>query len=260
MGRRKSAVAAVVVEDNATDNSVADAVQAAIEAAATVVSEDVDINALLESVEGDTSAASTVIDNDTGETVTDGTTEIVADEPADTPEAEMEEVEVDVDQVLAQINGDGATDADQTPADATATDKPKRTRKAAEPKVATRQFTEVATMSRDDFKAVLDAESTAKKIREKGNNLIEAIEKGTKLSNYTKIAVKALANDGKVSGKSLTEAYTAAGLKIGTARAQSQQLTSLFKLSGICAPDATTPRELVIADQKLVDELVLLAA
>lgn len=183
-------------------------------------------------------------------------------EPADDATAEvieMEEPEVDVDSVLAEVQSeDDAAAAAATPA-ATGT---KRARKAATPKpaVVTREFSEVASISRDDFVARIDAPETAKKIAEKAKNLLDAVEKGHKLSRYTKVAVKTLAANGKVSGKSLVEAFEAEGLKLGTARAQGQQMTSLFKISGICTPDASNARELIVADQKFVDELALLAA
>jgi hypothetical protein len=164
----------------------------------------------------------------------------------------------DEEEILSQLEGDEnapAADASADPA-ATTTTRKKREPKAAAP---TRVFTDVAAIDPAAFKTNLDG-STAKKVNEKVSNLQGAIERGIKLSRYTQLAVKTLVADGKVSGKSIREMFEANGLSKGTAAAQSQQMTALFKIVGLATPDATNARELVLADRGLADELMQLAA
>lgn len=135
-------------------------------------------------------------------------------------------------------------------------------KKATEPTVVipVRAFTDVAAIDEAELKSRLDA-LNAKKVHEKVQNLIQTVEgRKSKLSRYTRDAVKLLAKDGKVSGKSLVEMFMAEDLSVGTARAQAQQMTALFKVVGAVAPTAGDKHELAIADQGLVDELVKLAA
>lgn len=121
-----------------------------------------------------------------------------------------------------------------------------------------RAFTAVALIDQATLDTNL-AGCNAKKVREKADNLIAAIEHGKKLSGYTKIAVKALAADGRFSGKSMVERFQAEGLSIGTSRAQAQQMTALFRLVGAVAPEAGS-KDLVVQDNALIQELVPLAA
>lgn len=188
-----------------------------------------------------------------------------ADEPAvaetetvETMETEEVEVELDAadeDAVLAELD---AEEEDQTPAPAAK----KTGRKAAAPKapVVVRQFCDVADhLDPTELKARLDG-ITAKKVAEKAQNLVQCIETGKKLSGFTALAVRTLAANGSVSSKSLVEAFQADGKSLGTARAQAQQMTALFKSLGIAAPDANDAKTLVSADNALVKELVTLAA
>jgi hypothetical protein len=122
----------------------------------------------------------------------------------------------------------------------------------------TRQFADIAAIDPAAFKTNLDG-STAKKVNEKVQNLIQAVETGKKLSNYTALAVKHLVAEGKVSGKSLAEMFQANKLSKGTAAAQAQQMTALFKIAGIAAPSNDNARELILADEGLARELVSLA-
>lgn len=160
---------------------------------------------------------------------------------------------VDMDAALAELNAAAAAPATSTKTPkATSTKTPKA---AAAP---TRAFSTVSSMDEAELKTNLDG-ITAKKVIEKAQNVLQAVESGKKLSRYTADAIKALARDGKVTGKSLVQEFLGAGLKDGTARAQAQQMTALFKAFGIALPDPATS-ELIIADQGLVDELVRLAA
>lgn len=240
-----------------TDTSDA-AVEALLEAAdpvteAPVAAAEDEVDAEILALLGDETAEAepvTVADPD----VTEGVEEVTVEA---TEEVDVEIEASDEDAILAEL------EADETDPAATTT-KPVTTRKKREPKATTtaapaRTFTDVAAIAPDAFKTNLDG-CTAKKVNEKVSNLIQAVERGSKLSNYTKVAVKKLIEDGKVSGKSLVEAYEAAGLKIGTARAQSQQMTALFKVVGLVTPATDNPRELVLADAGLAKELELLAA
>ena len=170
----------------------------------------------------------------------------------------VEEIDVsleeqDEDAILAALEAD---------TDTTATPKKKR---AAKPKgtvaaAPARAFCDVADHLDDaSLKAALDG-IKAVKIAEKAQNVVLAITSGKKLSGFTKLAVKTLVNSGRISGKTLVEAYQADGKSLGTARAQAQQMTSLFKVLGIAQPDPANPRELVPANNGLVRELELLAA
>lgn len=165
----------------------------------------------------------------------------------------IEEAPEDLDAALAELEADTTT---------APTKKAKKTKAPAAPKqpaVAARAFTDVASIDAATLKTNLDA-CAAKKVNEKVSNVIQAIEHGKKLSRYTADAIRKLNRDGRVSGKSLVEEFLGLGLKDGTARAQAQQMTSIFKMLGIALPDASNPRELVLSDKVLVDELVAIAA
>jgi hypothetical protein len=174
------------------------------------------------------------------------------DEPAETtedaPAAADAEIEVDEptdDEVLATINKSGSKSS--------GTKQPK-----AAP-VITRDFTAVAQIDRATLDANLAA-CNAKKVREKADNLIAAVQSGKKLSRYTQVAVKQLVANGAISGKDMVAAFLNEGLKEGTARAQAQQMTALFRLVGAVVPDATTKGRLVANDAGLIKELEALAA
>jgi hypothetical protein len=174
------------------------------------------------------------------------------DEPAETtedaPAAADAEIEVDEptdDEVLATINQAGS--------------KSSGTKQPKAPPVITRDFTAVAQIDRATLDANLAA-CNAKKVREKAENLIAAVQSGKKLSRYTQVAVKQLVANGAISGKDMVAAFLNEGLKEGTARAQAQQMTALFRLVGAVVPDATTKGRLVANDAGLIKELEALAA
>lgn len=171
----------------------------------------------------------------------------------------QEVIENDADALLAELEADDGSAAPTT----TAT-KPKRQPKSTSaatttPAAPKRDFHSIAQIDKPTLNANLDA-CNAKKVIEKAQNLIQAIEVGKKLSRYTSVAIKRLVSDGKITGKSLVDALEGEGLSIGTARAQAQQMTALFQIAGIAQKDATAPKELVIADKGLADELMKLAA
>jgi hypothetical protein len=166
------------------------------------------------------------------------------------PEITAEDVDAPTDQeILGAIDASGTTTGKKSGA--------KRAPKT--PAAPMREFTAVAQIDQATLDANLAA-LNAKKVREKAENLIAAITHGKKLSGYTKVAVAELQTNGRISGKSMTDAFLAAGLKEGTARAQAQQMTSLFRLVGAVAPDASNPRELVLQDNGLIQELAKIAA
>lgn len=176
---------------------------------------------------------------------------------AATEEESMEGLEpddADISAALAEIEADAAASAPPT-----STKKPKKSSTSKAAPVPTRAFTDVAAIDKGQLDSNLNA-LNAKKVIEKAQNVIQAVETGKKLSRYTADAVKALKARGNISAKTLVETFRSAGLSDGTARAQSQQMTALFKALGMVVPDATNTRELVIADAGLVDELVQLSA
>jgi hypothetical protein len=166
------------------------------------------------------------------------------------PEITAEDVDAPTDQEIL-----GAIDASGTNAGQRA----RTPRTPKQPAAPMREFTAVAQIDQATLDANL-AGCNAKKVKEKAENLISAITHGKRLSNYTKIAVHELTTNGRISGKSMADRFQAEGLSLGTARAQAQQMTALFRLVGAASPDATTPRDLVIQDNGLVQELVKLAA
>jgi hypothetical protein len=243
-----------VVDAADTSNAT---VEALLDAADPVTASDDEVDPEILAMLGDDSVelpAAVVVDPeavaDTAvDLTTDGTETVATDDVDVTIEAE------DEDAILAELEDD-----DSAAAPAAAGSKPARKKREPKaPAVATRQFTDVAAIDPAALKANLDA-STAKKVNEKIQNLVQAVETGKTLSRYTQVAVKTLVRDGKISGKSLVEAFQAENLSIGTARAQSQQMTALFKTVGLVTPAADAPRELMLADQGLADELVKLAA
>lgn len=166
-------------------------------------------------------------------------------------EAEVEaEIELDPDAVIA------AAEAAETKT------KAPKSQKKAEPAtpVVVRQFCDVADhFDATSLKATLDG-INAKKVHEKATNVVASIETGKKLSGFTKLAVKVLADKGQVTAKDLVEAYQADNKSIGTARAQAQQMTALFKALGIATPSSADNKVLVACDNALVKELTTLAA
>lgn len=184
--------------------------------------------------------------------------EDTAEEPVVAETTEDVDVELDADDEEA-ILAAAAADDDNKPA---AT--PRGRKKAAAASTAApavqRQFCDVADhLDPASLKTALDG-INAKKVAEKAQNLIQCIETGKKLSGFTKLAVKTLTTKGRVTSKDLVEAFQADGKSLGTARAQSQQMTSLFKQLGIATQDPNEPKALVPADNALVKELALLAA
>lgn len=171
----------------------------------------------------------------------EGTT--VADPDADAIDAE----EPTDEEVLATLKSSGSKKSGS-----------KSTSTPAAP-VVMREFTAVAQIDKATLDANLAA-CNAKKVKEKADNLIAAIQSGKKLSKYTQVAVKELVANGAISGKDMTAAFLNAGLKEGTARAQAQQMTALFKLVGAVAPDPAVKGRLVANDAGLIKELEALAA
>lgn len=187
-----------------------------------------------------------------------------ADQPTDgdtveTMETEQVEVELDEqdeDAVLAELD---AEEEDSAPAP-TSKKKGGSKKSAASTPAVVRQFCDVADhLDPTALKTALDG-ITAKKVAEKANNVVQAIETGKKLSGFTALAIKTLNASGRVTSKDLVEAYQADGKSLGTARAQAQQMTALFKSLGIAQPDPNEPKALVACDNGLVKELATLAA
>lgn len=197
--------------------------------------------------------------SDASVTDVDAPEEPVVQETSDEPTEDLEEPEVldtDIDATLAALAAD---EEQQAPAPKPAAKKAASTPKATTPAVPKRDFHSVAAIDAAALKANLDG-CNAKKVQEKAQNLIQAVETGKKLSKYTAAAVKDFVAKGATSGKDLTGTFQASGLSIGTARAQAQQMTALFKLTGLAAIDTSDGKTLVINDRALADELMLLAA
>ena len=219
-----------------------------------------DIEALLDAVEA---AGDIVVE--AVEAADDVTVSVEAkpDVEEDVTEEEIADIaDNDADALLATIESEEkAAAAAAGPAPTTKTTKtPRAPKNPATPKViiATREFSDVAMITKAEFDTA--TKDCAAKIAEKANNMIAAVTAGKRLSRFTAIAAQTLVADGKISSKSLIDAYTGVGLGLGTARAQSQQMTSLFKMAGLVIPDATSPRELMLHDTKFADELALMAA
>lgn len=241
MAKRKnspSVPAAASAADASTEMAATDTVAAASEE----TSDDAVLAALAAADQSD-SPFSEPVDTNAIEVVTEATEEI---------EVELEAE--DEDAVLAALAADDDT---QTPATTT------KSKKASTPKavpVPTRQFCDVADHMDDaQLKTALDG-INAKKVAEKATNVVQAITSGKKLSGFTKVGVQTLLAKGRITSKDLIEAFQADGKSVGTARAQGQQMTALFKALGIANPDPANPRELVAADNGLVKELAVLAA
>lgn len=237
MARPKSSKKQVPVES-------ADALTSDVETTAAEVADinDFEIEALLAE-----------INNETVDVVTSAAAE-QQDEPSE-PNA-VEEVQVedtDVEAALRRLAKDGDTTKSNSENSSEPATKTEKSTKAVRAK--TREFTDVATIDPAVLKLNIDA-CSAKKVSEKVQNVIQAIESGKKLSRYTKDAVALLDSVGRVSGKSLVEEFRQKGLSDGTARAQAQQMTALFKMLGIAVTDPATKGELIIQDKALVRELL----
>lgn len=179
-----------------------------------------------------------------------------------TETVEMIEVELeseDEDAVLAALAADEDDAAKATTTTKKSGPKSKSSSTPVTP-VVTRQFCDVADHMDDTaLKNALDG-INAKKVSEKATNVVQAITAGKKLSGFTALAVKTLSAKGRVTAKDFVEAFQADGKSLGTARAQGQQMTALFKSLGIVTPDPSAPRELVMADNGLTRELVKMAS
>lgn len=283
MSRRKQNTAAVTTDadDNTTpttaqpvvaDLNSDDAVEAALAALDAELSEShspseavvIDINdQVLAEIEGDGEIVEEPIEEPevqaaSGLSIGDLTV-VSGGEDEEPPVAEADEPleDHDIDAVLAQVE---AESEDSTPAAAPAATKPKRAPKApAAPATPKRDFHTIAALDKPTLEANLNG-CGAQKVIEKAQNLIQAIEVGKQLSRYTKVAVKTLVSDGKISGPGMVKKFEEVGLSTGTARAQAQQMTALFKIVGLAVPDVVSAKELVIADRALAHELMQLAA
>lgn len=212
----------------------------------------IDVETTVETQGNDDEAVSEALDN-ADQSAADGDTEVTTEE---TEQVLAELAPEDEDAVLAELD---AEEEENKPAPTAKKGRSKSSKPAAAPAV-TREFCDVADhLDATELKTRLDG-ITAKKVAEKANNVVQAIETGKKLSGFTALAVKTLAANGAVTSKDLVEAYQADGKSLGTARAQAQQMTALFKSLGIAQPDPNEPRKLVACDNGLVKELETLAA
>lgn len=143
------------------------------------------------------------------------------------------------------------------PATTTTTTTANAAPKAAEAKTKApeRKFCDIAAITTQKFTANQNS-LKAKKVAEKVKNAVAAIEQGKKLSKYTRSALTMLKSGGEVTGPSITKQFEADGLSPGTARAQAQQQTALFKVIGVAKPTGDNGRTLVTDDLKLIDALL----
>lgn len=208
--------------------------------------------------------------------------------PMEAPVVVLDAVSIDVDAILAEINNAGSSTPEPTAAP-TVIEKPARKRKAStsSPDVSTVSppvvdaATEAgptpapvatpspAPASTDPvaFAALLTEidraalsnrlEGAAQKVREKADNAMNAVNTGKKLSRFTSMAVTELVKVGEITSTDLVKVYTDAGLGMGTARAQSQQMTSLFRMFGLVSQDG---RKFKLSNTALGNKLRELAA
>lgn len=96
-------------------------------------------------------------------------------------------------------------------------------------------------------------DEAAKKVREKIENAVASVDRGKKLSRFTELAVKELVTKGTVTGKDLVTMFEGQGLAIGTARAQGQQMTAIFRTLGLAAKDGGA---YTLANRTLAEKLI----
>lgn len=77
-----------------------------------------------------------------------------------------------------------------------------------------------------------------KKIGEKATNLFAHVSKGAQLSNYTRIAINFLLQNGEMTSKQLKDTYLARPYSEGTASSQTTQLMNLLPALGIAKKEA----------------------
>jgi len=190
----------------------------------------------------------------------------------DAPAADLITSDDDIQQMLEEI-GSGASASNDAPetAEATtetpvpeATEKKGRTRKVKVPTAATAVVTTpistlVSKAIANDLDAIRKGTNTtiAKKVAEKIENLCDAVETGKRLSGFTKLAVKGLVGRGELTAKDLVSAYVSDGKTEGTARAQAQQMTALFRQLGLTTVDGRVYR---LSNKPLADALMKAAA
>lgn len=234
-GDYQDAVQAAVAEMNDSDNAGKD--------------DDAELEAALAALSGEGTEDATETDTTSAEdaTVNDLTGEDVDEETVEQALAKLEKEE----------NEKKAKSTSSKPKAGSKGSKPKGKSEKVETAPA-RNFYDVAAIDKPTFDKTRGA--LAKKVGEKADNVVQAIERGKKLSRYTADAVLLLSKEGRMSAKRLCEAFINANLSEGTARAQSQQMTSLFKALGIAEPDPANAKDLIVKDKGLVDELVKLAA
>jgi len=180
--------------------------------------------------------------------------------PAEEPKVEAQaDVDVEVDEILQAIDQvDASTDQD-IDASVDQPEKPKTRKKAeksAEPPAPSIEFASI--VGEDTQKEIFERlDKSAKKVIEKAKNVIAAVERGKKLSGFTKDAVIVLASKPEIQTKDLVEHYVGRGLSIGTARAQAQQMTSIFKVFGIAEQNGSVYRKV---DSPLAAKLEQMAA
>lgn len=130
-------------------------------------------------------------------------------------------------------------------------------RVARGPRVTDRsEFYALAGMTEEDFNARID--SAAKKVKEKIENLADAVV-GNRLSGYTIKALKfANKNDRTFTVKGLEKEYEEEyRFSTGTAKAQAQQMSALFSSLGLADKDGKTFK---LRSTPLVDKLLSMAA
>jgi hypothetical protein len=192
--------------------------------------------------------------------------------------AALDPVTADVDAILAEINASTSAVAITTPP-AEPAEKPKRTRakkntpaapvnagaddaagaQAPTPAPAATDPGAFMALLSDDARAAYATrfDEAAKKVKEKAENAIAAIDTGKKLSRFTCLAVTALVTKGEVTSGDLVQVYKDANLGEGTARAQAQQMTSLFRMFDLVSQDGRTFK---LANDELGKKLAALAA
>lgn len=200
-----------------------------------------------------------------------GSTNQPVEESTDQP---IDRVAADVDAILAEINGTAPAPAQEEPkttrkrgkksTDTTAAATPPAPVVAAGANAAPTPAP--AATNTGAFRALLAPnvakeyqgrfDALAVKVKDKATNAENAIDTGKKLSRFTSLAVKTLVDKGAVTSGDLVEVYKGENLAEGTARAQAQQMTSLFRAFGLVTQDGKTFK---LANEQLGKQLAAAA-
>jgi hypothetical protein len=190
-------------------------------------------------------AAPTADDDDLGDILASISTveaePVIADEiivTAETTDAAVETILDNIAENAALVTAEAAADvvalveAEPGAVEAVTTTA-KKARVAREARVVDRAKFLEAVGAADETTFAARVSGVAKKVREKIDNVADAISSGKRLSNYTRDALAyALANDSAFTVKDLVTMFEGKKYSPGTARAQAQQMGAVFNVLG----------------------------